>query len=101
MTAGEPAVMPKARFSRDQLKAMISELDAGQMAGEVSRRHGISLRTLYRWRAKFNNERQPDDTARLRSLEDEHQRLKRRFAELTLDYATLRAALIRDVRGDC
>ena len=93
--------MPKARFTQNQIKAIVSELDAGQVAGEVSRRHGISLRTLYRWRAKFGDERPPDEKARLRSLEDEHQRLKRRFAELTLDYATLRAALIRDVRGDC
>ena len=84
---------------------MVSELDAGQMAGEVSRRYGISISTLYRWRAKFANEPRPDDKAgdkeRLRSLEDEHRRLKQQFAELTLDYATLRAALIRDVRGDC
>lgn len=101
MTRGEPAVMPKPRFTRDQIKIMVSDLDAGQMAGEVSRRYGISIRTLYRWRAKFAHEQQPNDKNRLRSLEDEHRRLKKQFAELTLDYATLRAALIRDVRGDC
>jgi putative transposase len=93
--------MPKPRFTRDQIKAMVSELEAGQMAGEISRRYGISISTLYRWRAKFTDAQQPDDKERLRSLEDEHRRLKKQFAELTLDYATLRAALIRDVRGDC
>lgn len=80
---------------------MVSELDAGHFAGEVAHRYGISISTLYRWRAKFAYEQQPDDKERLRSLEDEHRRLKKQFAELTLDYATLRAALIRDVRGDC
>jgi putative transposase len=93
--------MPKFCFTRDQIKVMVSELDAGQMAGEVSRRYGISVSTLYRWRAKLANEQRPDDKERLRSLENEHRRLKKQFAELTLDYATLRAALIRDVRGDC
>jgi transposase len=93
--------MPKPRFTRDQIKVMVSELDAGHVAEEVSRRYGVSLRALYRWRARFANEQQPDDKERLRSLEDEHRRLKKQFAELTLDYATLRAALIRDVRGDC
>lgn len=93
--------MPKLRFTRDQIKGMVLELDAGQMVGEISRRYGISVSTLYRWRAKLANEQQPDDKERLRSLEDEHRRLKKQFAELTLDYATLRAALIRDVRGDC
>jgi len=80
---------------------MMSELDAGQLAAEVSRRYGISRSTLYRWRSKFADKQQPGEKERLRSLEDEHRRLKRQFAELTLDYATLRAALIRDVRGDC
>ena len=45
--------MPKPRFTQDQIKAIVSELVAGQMAGEISRRYGISISTLYRWRAKF------------------------------------------------
>lgn len=93
--------MPKTRFTRDQTKIMVSELDAGRPAGEVSRRYGVSISTLYRWRAKFARERQMENKTRLRALEDEHRQLKKQFAELTLDYATLRAALIRDVRGDC
>jgi len=97
--------MPKSHFTRDQIEAIVSEIEAGHMAGVVSRRYGISISTLYRWRAKFadvdKNAQQPDEKEQLRSLEDEHRRLKKRFAELTLDYATLRAALIRDVRGDC
>jgi len=93
--------MLKPRFTPDQIRAIVSELDAGHMVGEVSRRYGISISSLYRWRAKFAHEQQPSDQERLRLLEDEHRRLKKQFAELTLDYATLRAALIRDVRGDC
>ncbi|OQW35839.1 MAG: hypothetical protein A4E19_16470 [Nitrospira sp. SG-bin1] len=93
--------MPKSRFTKDQIRAVVSELDAGRMAGEISRQYGISISSLYRWRAKFAHEQQSGDKERLRSLEDEHRRLKKQFAELTLDYATLRAALIRDVRGDC
>lgn len=93
--------MPKLRFTRDQIQRMISELDSGHMAGEISRRYGISISTLYRWRAKLIKERQLDNKERLRSLEDEHRQLKKQFAGSTLDYATLRAALIRDVRGDC
>ena len=94
--------MSKLRFTQAQRAAIVSELDAGEMAADVSRRYGVSISTLYRWRVKCTNARQPAaDSRRLRSLEDENRRLKRQFAELTLDYATLRAALIRDVRGDC
>lgn len=93
--------MPKTRFTRDQIRMVVSELDAGRPVGEVSRRHGVPISTLYRWRAKLAKERQLENKTRLRALEDEHRQLKKQFAELTLDYATLRAALIRDVRGDC
>jgi len=94
--------MSKLRFTQDQISAIVSELNAGEMATDVSHRYGVSISTLYRWRTKCAKNQQPAvDSQRLRSLEDENQRLKRQFAELTLDYATLRAALIRDVRGDC
>lgn len=94
--------MSRLRFTQDQRAAIVSELNTGEMAADVSRRYGVSISTLYRWREKCTRARQPaPDSRRLRSLEDENRRLKRQFAELTLDYATLRAALIRDVRGDC
>ena len=94
--------MSKLRFTEDQRAAIVSELNAGKLAAELSHRYGVSISTLYRWRTKCAKNQQPAAVSlRLRSLEDENQRLKRQFAELTLDYATLRSALIRDVRGDC
>ena len=38
---------------------------------------------------------------RLRSLENENRRLKSKFAELALDYTSLRAALVKDVKREC
>jgi len=92
--------MSKARFTQDQIKTILSESDAGRTAEELARRHGISTSTLYRWRAQFVKKPQADDGERLRVLEAEHRRLKKQFAELSLDYATLRAALVEDVMGD-
>lgn len=93
--------MSKLRLSQNLIKAALSELAAGRTIRDVSREYGISPNTLYRWRAKFTNGQQPNGSAQLHSLEAENRRLKKEFAELTLDYATLRAALIRDVMGDC
>ena len=93
--------MSKLRLSQNQIKAALSELAAGRTVREVSREYGISPNTLYRWRAKLSNGQQPDVKDRLYLLEAENRRLKREFAELTLDYATLRAALIRDAGGSC
>lgn len=94
-------LMSKLRLSQDQIKAALSELAAGRTVREVSRAHGISPKTLCRWRAKLSNEQQSDEKKQLYWLEAENRRLKRAFAELTLDYVTLRAALIKDVMGDC
>lgn len=93
--------MSKLRFTQDQVKTIVSELNAGQTPGQVARRYGVSVSTLYRWRTKFVTGQLAGDKEKLRSLEGEHRRLKQQLAELSLDYATLRAALIRDVRGDC
>jgi putative transposase len=94
-------LMSKLRLPQEQIKVVLSELSAGRTVRQVSRKHGISAKTLYRWRAQFANGQQPDDKERLHLLETEHRRLKKQFAELTLDYAALRAALVGDMRGDC
>lgn len=92
--------MSKCNFTRDQMKAVVSELVAGRTVKEVSRRHKVSIGTLYRWRAGLEQKPQPAK-ARLRVLEAEHRRLKQQLAELRLDYSILRAALLKDVKGDC
>lgn len=92
--------MSKLSFSREQMKKVLSELKLGGTVLDVSHKYGIAPRTLYRWRAKLSRKRQ-SARERLRSLEIEHQRLKRQFAELTLDYTALRAALMEDVKRDC
>jgi transposase-like protein len=93
--------MSKLRVSQNQMKAALLELSAGRSVQEVSRKYGISLSTLYRRRANLPTGHQSNDQERLRSLEAEHRRLKKQFAELTLDYAALRAALVGEVMGDC
>ncbi|MBK9306927.1 MAG: transposase [Nitrospira sp.] len=93
--------MSKLHFPQEHIRAALAEVSAGRPVREVSRKHGISPNTLYRWRAKFGNAKQLDDRERLRSLEEDYQRLKKQFAELALDYAALRTALIEEARGDC
>ncbi len=93
--------MPKARFRRRQIKTMVLELDAGKRAGDLSRRYGVSTSTLYRWPAHFVQKPQLDDGERLRVLEGELRWLKKQFAKLTLEYATLGVVLVGGVMGDC
>lgn len=92
--------MPKSRFSLDQIRAIVLEMDTARTLNDLARKHGISTATLHRWRRKLADKRKPARD-RLRSLEVEHRRLKNRYAELSLDYLSLRAALVKDVSREC
>ncbi len=51
---------------------------------------------MYRWTLKVGDNKTIDKD-RLRLLEIENRRLKSKFAELVLDYTSLRAALVKEV----
>ena len=91
--------MAKLRFTHDQIMAVVLEMNAERKPKDVARKYGVSTTTLYRWRAMFAEDEPSGD--RLRSLETENRQLKSKFAELKLDYYSLRAALIKEGRGDC
>jgi putative transposase len=55
----------------------------------VSRKHGVSSATFYKWKAKYGG-LDVSDAKRLRSLEDENARLKKLLAEAMLDNAMLK-----------
>jgi len=93
-------LMSISRFTREQMLSVLRELDAGQTVKDVSQKYGISPNTVYRWRVKFAKKRKPA-TDRLHSLVIENRRLKSQFAELSLDYNTLRAALIKEAKTEC
>ena len=96
------AAMAKITFRQDQKREALVKLREGHKAREVSREYGVSVRTLYRWRVSMLREPNLEEESRkLRSLAVEHRQLQQRFAELALDYSTLRAALMKDVTGDC
>lgn len=92
--------MPKSRFSPDEIRAVLLELESGRLVKDVSRQHGISKQTLYRWRAQYAEKTQAMGN-RIRWLEIENRRLKVQVAELWLDYQSLRTALVTDVNREC
>lgn len=67
---------------------------------KVCKQYGISVRTFYRWQAMAVRD-EKERTAQLRQLQRENRKLKQQFAELSLDYQALRAALIAEVKSEC
>lgn len=80
----------KARFTDEQIIAMIKEQGSGEKTADVCRRHGISSATFYKYKSKYGV-RQPSDAKRLRALEDESGKLKKLLAEQMLPFRDIAA----------
>jgi putative transposase len=84
--------MKASRFNEEQIIAILRDHEAGAKTAEVCRRHGISDATFYKWKAKYGV-MEASDAKRLKALEDENRRLKKRLAESMLDNAALKDIL--------
>lgn len=81
--------MKKSRFSDEQIIAMIKEQEAGTPTAEVCRKYGVSSASFYKYKDKSGG-MDVSDARRLKSLEDEHAKLKKLLAEQMLDNAVLK-----------
>jgi putative transposase len=84
--------MRRSRFSEEQIVLILKESEGGQSTGELCRRHGVSVQTFYRWKAKYGG-LEVSEAKRLKALEDENRRLKTLVADLTLDNQMLKAVV--------
>lgn len=81
--------MKRSRFTERQIFTVLKEFKSGIPATELTRKYGISNATLYNWRAKYGGMTE-SDLRRLRQLEEENHRLKRMYADLSMDNAILK-----------
>ena len=71
--------MKKSRYSDEQIVRILREADRDPIT-EVAKRHGVSEASIYAWRKRFGD-MASDDVKRLKALETENARLKKRVAE--------------------
>ena len=84
--------MKKSRFNESQIIGLLKEYAGGRSVKDICRENGISEATFYNWKKKY----QGMDTSqlkKLKALEDEIRRLKRMYADLSLDHEMLKDVL--------
>ncbi len=72
--------MKRTRFSDAQVIGVLREQEAGAVAADVCRRHGIGEARFYKWKAKFGG-LDVTEAKRLRALEEENAKLKKLLAK--------------------
>lgn len=82
--------MARKRYTEEQIIAVLKEAQAGVPIPELSRKHGVSDVTLYKWKAKYAG-LEVSDLRRMKALEEENRKLKQMVAEQALDIQALKA----------
>jgi putative transposase len=88
LTQGGPE-MKRKNYTDEQIIRILKEHEAGAKVPDLSRRHGVSEQSIYRWKSKFGG-MEVSEAKRLRELEAENAKLKRLLAEAELDKAALK-----------
>lgn len=76
--------MKKTRFTETQIVSILKQQEAGIPTKELCRQHSISEATFYNWKSRYGG-METSDVKRLKDLEEENARLKKMYADLSLD----------------
>jgi putative transposase len=81
--------MKKSRYSETQIVSILKKQEAGVKLTELCREYGISEATFYNWKAKYGG-MDVNEVKRLKDLESENAKLKKMYAELSLENYALK-----------
>jgi len=81
--------MKKTRFTETQIVGILKKNELGVKVGDICREYGISDATFYYWKAKFGG-MQVSDVKKMKEMESDISRLKRMYAELSIENDALK-----------
>ena len=84
--------MKKSRYTDAQIMGILRQADSGVPVASLCREHGMSAASFYKWRAKYGG-MDASMMCRLKELEDENRRLKRMYADLSIQTEIVKDAL--------
>ena len=84
--------MKTSRYRDPLILSILRQAEGGVPVAELCREHGMSNASFYKWRAKFGG-MDASMITQMKSIEDENRRLKKMFAELSMQNELLKEAL--------
>lgn len=84
--------MKKSRFNEAQILSILLQAEGGVPVSELCREQGMSTTSFYKWRAKYGG-MDASVICLLKSVEDENRRLKKMYAEMSMQNELLKEAL--------
>ena len=84
--------MKKSKYSDAQIMSILKQAEGGVPVAYLCREHGMSSASFYKWRAKYGG-MDASLIARMKELDEENRRLKRMYAEKSMQNDLLKEAL--------
>ena len=84
--------MKNGRFSDTPIMGILKQAEGGVPVTELCREHGMSSASFYKWRAKFGG-MDASMVSQMKTTADENRRLKRMYAEMSMQNDLLKEAL--------
>ena len=81
--------MKKSKLSEAKMFELLQAGAAGMTVEEITRTYGIAKSTYYKLKTKYAGMSR-SDLAKLRGLEEENHRLKKMYADLSMDHDILK-----------
>ena len=91
-------IMKRTRFTEIQIVKAIKEHEGGRKVEDICRELDVCRQTFYRWLSKYEG-MEASDVKRMKELEEENARLKRMYAELSMDNYILKDVITK--KGWC
>ena len=84
--------MKQKRFSETEIMGILKQAEQGVAVPELCREHGMSNASFYKWRSKYGG-MDASLISEMKSLTEENKRLKRMYAEISMQNDLLKEAL--------
>ena len=86
--------MKNGRFSDAQIMGILKQAESGVPVSDLCREHGMSSASFYKWRAKYWG-MDASMVSQMKAMEAENKRLKRMYAEMSMQNYLRKEALGR------